>query len=307
MEQTEDCGLILHLTLVLFGCNINKTMNDAIKIKLNDLLTENKIDYESLTINGVEYEYYFKNVNICLFIIDEEKYNEKTINKLYFKELVKQFSNNNVQLMLLYSTYFDNKFDIVTSRLLYRLKNTAVKIDARKCVIKEVTYSIAKDFLNKYHFQGNVMSKIRVGLFYHDELVSLIVMNKPRYNKEYEYEIGRYVVKFNYNVRGNFSKMINYFITTYKPKSILTYHDALFGDNKVYKQSGFTELLESPPGFFWYKDGKTFNRRGFWKNTLKDKLPTFDPEMSAHNNMRINGGYTKVWDIGQKKFLWTMK
>jgi len=55
--------------------------------------------------------------------------------------------------------------------------------------------------------------------------------------------------------------------------------------------------------FFWYKDGKTYNRRGFWKNTLKDKLQYFDSSMSAHNNMR-NNGYVKIWDLGQGKYVY---
>jgi len=183
--------------------------------------------------------FYFEDKKTCLFIIDENTNNEKTIPKDYLKNLYLKFETLGITLILLYSTYFDNKYDIVISRLLYRLSDAAMKIDARKCEVKEVSYKDGKDFLNKYHFQGNVMSKFRVGLYYKDELVSLIVLCKPRYNKEYDYEVGRYAIKFNYNVRGNFSKMISFFIKKYSPKSILTYHDILFGNNITYEKCGF--------------------------------------------------------------------
>jgi len=169
--------------------------------------------------------------------------------------------------------------------------------------VVEPTYKECKEFLDNYHFQGNVTSKVRVGLKYKDELVALTVFSKPRYNPEYDWEIGRYAIKANCNVCGNFSKMIQYFIEKYNPKSILTYHDLLFGNNSVYEKNGFTKLVDSDCGFYWYRDNKIYNRRGWWKGIQSKKLEKFDPALSAHDNMRANS-YVKIFELGQGKYEW---
>jgi hypothetical protein len=44
-----------------------------------------------------------------------------------------------------------------------------------------------------------------------------------------------------------------------------------------------------------------YNRRGWWKGKLSQKLENFDPSISAHNNMR-NNGFVKFFDLGQRVF-----
>jgi hypothetical protein len=274
-------------------------MNDVLILK--EELKNRNIVYTSLVVDGVDYEFYFQDKKICLFIVNEEECNEKIKDKKYLGNLKKKFKENSINLIVVYRSDLVNKFDIVFNRLMYKLGVGIIKVDARNCEVKEISYKECKKFLEKYHLMGNVMSKIRVGIYYNDELLCVTVFGKPRYNSGYDYEIGRYAVKFGYNVRGNFSKMMKYFTETYKPKSILTYHDNLYGDNSVYGQNGFVKLEDSAIGFFWYKDGQIYNRRKFWKNTLSEKLENFNPKVSAHNNMRSNG-YVKIWDLGQGKY-----
>ena len=78
------------------------------------------------------------------------------------------------------------------------------------------------------------------------------------------------------------------------------------GNNTCYEQNGFKRLEDSDQGFFWWKDNLIHNRRGLWKGLLPKKLERFDPQISAHNNLR-NHGYVKIWDIGQSKFEWIQK
>ena len=49
---------------------------------------------------------------------------------------------------------------------------------------------------------------------------------KPRYNKNYEYELIRYAASK--HVIGGASKLLKYFERNYKPKSIITYADRRF-------------------------------------------------------------------------------
>lgn len=264
-------------------------------------LQDKNISISALTLQGFQSDFYFSEKGICLFVVNEALYNEHNVEKKFFEEIRKELSEKNIEPIFVYNSQLNNKFDIIFERLLYKLEHGTVKVDARNCEVRELAYKEYKDFLQKYHLMGSLPAKIRVGLYQGNELLCVTAFSKPRYNSKYDYEIGRYAVKFGYNVRGNFSKMLHYFVKTYNPGSILTYHDSLFGDNTVYEQAGFAKLEDSATGFYWYRDGQIYNRRKFWKNVLHKKLQNFDPGLSAHDNMRANG-FVKIWDLGQGKY-----
>ena len=74
------------------------------------------------------------------------------------------------------------KKDIVKSQILNLLNKNTEKIFARKCYTKEVSVKETRKFLDSNHIQGFVGSQIKLGLFYNDELVSLMTFGKPRKN-----------------------------------------------------------------------------------------------------------------------------
>ena len=84
----------------------------------------------------------------------------------------------------------------------------------------------ANDFLNLYHLQGGLMKQsICLGLYYNNELVELMTFGKPRYNKNYEYELLRLCSHKDYSITGGTQKLFKYFIDNYKPSSIISYCD----------------------------------------------------------------------------------
>lgn len=71
------------------------------------------------------------------------------------------------------------KKDIILSRLSSKLKLNK-HIYARKCLIKELTPKLYRDFCNENHLHGSVNASIKVGLFFNDELVEVIGLGKSR-------------------------------------------------------------------------------------------------------------------------------
>ena len=72
-------------------------------------------------------------------------------------------------------------------------------------------------FLNNNHLQGNVNAAVKLGLYYNDELVSVMTFGKLRLalgNKKSnidEYEMYRYCNKLDTNIIGGASKLLDYF------------------------------------------------------------------------------------------------
>ncbi|MBR6113476.1 MAG: hypothetical protein IKP79_03085, partial [Bacilli bacterium] len=142
------------------------------------------------------------------------------------------------------------------------------------------------------------------GLFYKDELVSIMTFGKPRYNKKYQWELLRYCSS--YAVSGGSNKLFKYFIDNYDPKSIISYCDNSLFSGTVYKKLGFKLLSEKAnPSCHWV------NRQGnhITDNLLRqygvDRLiGTRYGRGTDNNQIMLDNGYVQVYDCGQLTFIW---
>ena len=64
-----------------------------------------------------------------------------------------------------------------------------------------------------------------------------------------EYEMYRFANKLNTNVQGGFSKLLKYFIKTYKPKTIHTYANMDHSNGNVYTRCNFEKNSITKPGY----------------------------------------------------------
>jgi hypothetical protein len=87
------------------------------------------------------------------------------------------------------------KKDIVKSVIKNNLSQISNKIYGRKCKIKSVETDEKNQFLLKNHLQGKDNASISYGLYYNDELVSLMTFGKSRFDKKIEYEMYRFCNK----------------------------------------------------------------------------------------------------------------
>jgi very-short-patch-repair endonuclease len=218
---------------------------------------------------------------------------------LLFK--TEQMENNGYRLIHIWDVEWYNDQDKIKQFLNSLLGNNK-KIFARDCVVKNIENDDVKHFLNENHRQGYIPSKIKIGLFYNSELVSIMTFSKPRFNKKYEWELIRFSNKLGFNVIGGFSRLLKYFENEYKPKSVLTYVDRRFGNGKIYKDNGFIEIGKSKPNYFWFKNGEILKRYDTQaKNLINILCENFDTNKSEFENM-TNAGYIKCEDAGNLIF-----
>lgn len=177
---------------------------------------------------------------------------------------------------------------------------------ARKCEIREVDKKTAKDFINAYHLQGYAKDNIRVGLFYDNQLVSIMTFDKPRYNKNFEYELVRYCAS--YNVIGGAEKIFKYFINTYNPASIISYCDYSKFSGDTYIKLGFTFKTVSI-GRHWYNvSTDTHITDNFLRQRGFDQLfGTNYGKGVSNNQLMVEHGFVEIYDAGQATFTWLNK
>lgn len=194
---------------------------------------------------------------------------------------------------------WDNK-----DKVIFLLKQKE-KIQGRKCNVKELDRKIVDEFLGKYHLQGaNKGVKFAYGLYYENELVEVMTFGKPRYNKNYEYELLRLCTKFGISVIGGANKLLKYFEEKVNPKSIISYCDLSKFSGDVYEKLGFKLTTQTEPAKHWYNP-KT--KRHITDNLLRQK--GFDilhnanyGKGTSNEELMKEYGYVEIYDCGQLVF-----
>lgn len=176
---------------------------------------------------------------------------------------------------------------------------------ARKLEIKEVDKKECNEFLNNYHLQNTCNGQeIRLGLYKDDELIEIMTFGKPRYNKNYEWELLRLCTKPEYKVVGGTEKLFKHFIELVNPQSVISYCDNSKFSGEVYTRLGFTQKGKPSPSLHWSKGREhitdnLLRQRGF------DQLFNTDYGKGTSNEeLMIEHGWLPIYDCGQMTFIW---
>lgn len=201
---------------------------------------------------------------------------------------------NDVQLITIFEDEWLNKKDLVKSIILNRLGKSK-KYYARKCAIKEVSGSDTREFLGENHLQGYTSSAVNIGLFFDNELISVMTFAKPRYDKKYQWEIIRYCTKIGCSVVGGKNKIWNYFCGKFLPKSIISYCDLRWFTGDGYKNLGMTLSKQTGPTY-WYNN---YSKRWHRSNFTKQRLVSMGHDKTlTEQQITESIGLDRIWDCG---------
>ena len=178
---------------------------------------------------------------------------------------------------------------------------------ARQCEVKEISLKEANDFLNLYHLQNGLMKQdVCLGLFYNDSLVEVMTFGKPRYNKNYDYELLRLCTHKDYKVTGGTKKLFKYFLDNYKPNSIISYCDKSKFSGEVYTRLGFTLKGEAKPSRHWYniKEKKHITDNLLRQRGFDQLFGTNYGKGTSNDELMLEHNFVEVYDCGQSTYIW---
>ncbi len=298
-----------HITSPFGGCpkcyNNKSKPEDELKMFIQTLVDDTILANDRCELNGLEIDMFIPSHRIGVELNGLFWHNE--LHKEYDYHL-KKLNNalaNNISLYQFYEDEWQFKKDIVKSIIRNALNKNVNKYYARECVIKNVSYRDAVDFFNENHLQGYCNSKYRYGLYYNDELVSMMMFSKPRINtnnKRHEYEMTRFCNKLNTSVVGGASKLFNFFIKNKKPNSIVSYADRRYSKGALYNKLGFTCYNISKPSYFYVINKQRINRFALRKDILvKDYNCPLD--MTEHE-FCFNKKWYRIYDCGCLCYEW---
>jgi hypothetical protein len=295
-------------TEICLVCNPNLSGKSRRELEILKFISENYqdeiISNTHSIING-ELDIYLPQLKLAFEFNGLYWHSELYKDKYYHQNKTKDCLKNEIQLIHIWEDDWDFKKPIVQSIILNKLGKSN-KISARKCQIKEITDNkIVTNFLETNHLQGFVPSKIKIGLFFNDELVSLMTFGSLRKSvghrhKEGNWELLRFCNKLNTTVVGGSSKMFKYFLNKIKPQSVISFSDNSRGSGEMYNKLGFNLQSETQVNYYWVIDGIKKHRFGFRKSNLV-KLG-FSSEKTEIQIMHERNIY-RVFDCGSKKWI----
>lgn len=211
-----------------------------------------------------------------------------------------------VHLIHIFEDEWQHKSNIWKSMLSNTFGLTQTKIFARKCQIRELTYQETSDFLNENHLQGGLCyGTIRYGLIYNNEIVSVMLLGKPRSfagGRNHEYELIRFCNKLNTNVVGGASKIFRHFIKMYEPSSVVSYADRRWSTGNLYHALGFKLYNQSRPNYYYIVNAERKYRYNFRKSVLVKKYGC-PIDMSEREFCKMKHWW-RIYDCGCLCFEW---
>ena len=261
-----------------------KQKHSSLSQQLVTLLKQKKLDVKIeknvLTINS----------KLSIIIASDLDENVKTFSDstLYIREYELRFSLNKVVTRIIHKCQTGNR----------------VQIHARKCDVVTINNDLAKKFCDSNHIQGNIGSSVKLGLETEEgELVALMTFGKPRFNKQYQWELIRFCTKSNVTIPGGASKLLSAFKKLHDPTSILSYADARWSDGNVYEKIGFSFIEKTSTFYYVDAKGDIVSRYRCQKHRLSELLEIYDDTITAGKNLTLNG-YRKVNEPGQLVYGW---
>ncbi len=289
------------------GCTVSKGELEV----LEGISTSEIVHSDRKILNGKELDIYIPNKNTAieyngLMFHSQGKENGKINNtpKNYHLDKTTLCEDQGIQLFHIFENEWKTKKEIWQSVLNNKISSElTTRVFARKCEIKEVSASEAREFENSNHLQGAGLSSIRYGLYYDDMLVSLMTFGKSRMSKKYQYELIRFCSKLNTVVVGGASKLLKHFERKNAPQSLVSYANRRWSQGDLYLNLGFNLSHISGPNYFYFKSNsdKLYSRNKFQKHKLKELLDIFDDSLSEWENMK-NNNYRRIYDSGNFVF-----
>lgn len=307
---TRPDGLINGHGCPKCGNIISKGENEIYEF-ISQIYNDNIIKHDRTLLNGKELDIYIPSLKIGIEYNGLLWHSDKFRNK---KDILEKFNlcqEKGIFLITIYEDEWNNKKEICKSRISGFLRKND-RIFARKCEIKEISYKESSLFLDNNHLQGNCISKYNLGLFYNNQLISVMTFGNLRKNlgnksQNGAYEMLRFCNKIGINVIGGASKLLSYFIKKYNPKEIISYADRRWSKGNLYTKLGFELDKVTPQNYFYipYNGLKRINRFSLRKNILVEKYGC--PKDMTEKEFCKRNGYYRVYDCGNLKFIWKNK
>lgn len=268
----------------------SQNKNTSIELFIQNVLNEEKVEYRTNVrdiISPKELDIYVPDLNLgiecngCFWHSTQNKEPEYHIDKYNMCQ------EKGIKLLSIWEDWLMSaeKREIVKSLIKTNLCLYDRVIDAANCEVRIIDTVTSNEFLQQNHIYGKCPCKFKLGLFYRDELVSVmsIVEDKKPISRKHKYLNGEYTItrfcnRNNVLVTGAQEKLLRYFIETYNPFKIMyvTYNDL----GETLDLEGFIVTKESSESVTWFFESRSYKRQ---TRVIEDGIQIYDSGQTKWN------------------------
>ena len=288
-------------------CTICYPIGDSSSIKELELLYYISSIYKGEILpgyrDGLEIDIYLPDLKIGFEFNGLYWHSIEFKDKNYHIDKTKHFQEKGIRIIHVWEDDWSFKNEIIKSQIKNWIGLEENRIFARKCKVREIVDPrIVRNFLNNNHVQGYIPSTIKIGLFYNDQLVSLMTFDHFEGRKKMndsEWNLSRFVNILNTNVVGSASKLLSFFIKNYNPSRIISFADKSWSVGSIYYRLGFNLKSETAPNYKYIVNNIRKNKQNYKKQNLV-KIGCDE----SHSEVKImkSLGFNRIYDCGQIKF-----
>lgn len=240
--------------------------------------------------DGFEIDIFIKDYNIGIEYHGLYWHNEFNVDKYYHFKKREYFQQKNIQLLQILADEWQFKRDIIKSIIRTKLGLIQNRYQARKTILKSVTPNEATAFLKENHLMGDYKSAKHIGLYYQNELVSMLSYKKYKNG----IDISRFCNKINTSVAGGLSRLIKEVKRQYSAEFIQSWVDLRYGNGESLTKIGFSHK-RTTLGWKWTDNHRTYNR-------LKCRA-NMDNRQLSENEHAKELRLVRIYDAGQALFM----
>jgi hypothetical protein len=275
---------------------------------VNSISKYSIIQSDRLILNGQELDIYIPEKKLAIEFNGTYWHSDDMKDKYYHQEKTISCAKQGIHLIHVFEHEWDNdnKRKKICNHIKSCIHDKLEIIYDTDTEVHEISDDSAKSFLDRYSLQNYSYADINLGLFYNNEIISVISFSKFKHNNKYQYEITRYCNKFNIDIVGGLEKLFSYFCDKYNPQSIVICIDISKFTGNEYLKLGFKTTLTpiSEPNYVWvsYDRKEVLTKYQVQKTDLiKNWLET---ENLNEDEIMKKLNFLKIYDSGNLKLEW---
>jgi len=280
-NSNEIYNLLQRIRLWFLPCKHCTANNWILQRSWIEILLDEKLkEYWIKTEHQKELDIFLPEYNLWIEVNWIYWHSDKFKDKNYHKNKIKKFKDKWIQIIAFSDIEIKDNINKVINYILWKIWKLP-SIWASKCKIKEIDTKLAKDFCEKVHIHWYAWWMKKYWLFYKDELVSVCVVWKDRFNKWNNLEIIR--LANSRKVIGWFGRFLKKIKLDYlEYKQINTFIDAFLwlSEDNIFTRYWFIYESWTNPNYKWILWNKVLSRQSTQKHKLLAKWYKWDTENS---------------------------
>lgn len=208
--------------------------------------------------------------------------------KKYHFQLRQRFEAEGLRVIQFRANEIKNQMPIVRSIIDNAMGRTAKRVYARKCTVRSVDPSTARQFLKQNHMMGPSNSRF-IGLYHGQDLVSVVGFKV----KNGTADIDRFASLTGHSVVGALSKLISHICRSEKLKRIEYWVDLRYGTGRSLEKIGF-EKSHDVLSWQWTDFKNTYHR-----SKCRANMDSRSLSQAEHaEELRLS----QIYDAGQRLY-----